>query len=96
MREVGDILRPESREEPFQSRRNIAEFGIGTNPNAKRPDNTLEAEKIEGTVHIGHGNNYFMGGRVNADYHSDFVIPSPTVVFDGKLFMERGKLVSSL
>jgi len=96
VREVGDILRPESREEPFQSRRNIAEFGIGTNPNAKRPDNTLEAEKIEGTVHIGHGNNYFMGGRVNADYHSDFVIPSPIVVFDGKLFMERGKLISSL
>lgn len=94
VKRLNDILRPETHDEPYRSRRNIAEFGIGTNPNAKRADNTLEAEKIEGTVHIGYGNNYFMGGTVNADYHSDFVIPSPTVVFDGKIFMEKGKIVS--
>ena len=88
-----ELLRPDSNEEPFRSRRNVAEFGIGTNPNAKRADNTLEAEKIEGTVHIGYGNNYFMGGTVNADFHSDFVIPSPTVVFDGRVVMEKGRLV---
>jgi aminopeptidase len=91
---LNDILRPGSHDEPYRSRRNIAEFGIGTNPNAKRPDITLEAEKIEGTIHIGYGNNFFMGGIVNSDYHSDFVIPSPTVVFDGKVFMEKGKIVS--
>ena len=89
-----DILRPGSQDEPYRSRRNIAEFGIGTNPNAKRADNTLEAEKIAGTVHMGYGNNFFMGGKVNADYHSDFVIPSPTVVFDGTVFMEKGRLIS--
>ncbi|HYQ48726.1 MAG TPA: hypothetical protein VEP69_06635, partial [Thermodesulfovibrionales bacterium] len=36
--------------ERFENR-NIAEFGIGTNNRAKRPDNILESEKILGTVH---------------------------------------------
>ena len=36
------ILRVGVDQDPYKSRRNIAEFGIGTNPNAKRIDNTLE------------------------------------------------------
>lgn len=87
------IFGSEKQDEIFTKRRNIAEFGIGTNPKAKRPDNTLEAEKIEGTIHIGYGNNFFMGGKVNADYHSDFVIPFPNVKFDGEIFMENGRIV---
>lgn len=90
-----NIFGLDKQDEIYLKRRNIAEFGIGTNPKAKRPDITLEAEKIDGTVHIGYGNNYFMGGKVNADYHSDFVIPYPTVTFDGKIFMENGMIVLS-
>ena len=31
----------------FRARLNLAELGIGTNPNTRRPGNVLEAEKIE-------------------------------------------------
>jgi leucyl aminopeptidase (aminopeptidase T) len=78
--------------EPYRSRRNVAELGIGTNPYAKRPDNVLEAEKIRGTVHVAIGDNFHMGGAVKADMHEDFVIPSPTLMLDNKLVMKNGKM----
>lgn len=76
----------------YEARRNCAELGIGTNPNAKRLDNVLEAEKIRGTVHIAVGDNAHMGGKVNADLHQDFVIQKPTLILDGKTIMKNGKL----
>ncbi len=59
--------------------RNIAEFGIGTNNSASRPDNILESEKISGTVHIALGDNSSFGGRVSTPLHQDFVFFMPTV-----------------
>ena len=95
--DVGDelrgLLKPGTDGEPYSSRRNMAEFGIGTNPNAKRPDNTLESEKIRGTIHIAVGDNAHMGGRVHADLHQDFIQPKPGVWVDGRLIMKEGKLV---
>jgi leucyl aminopeptidase (aminopeptidase T) len=79
--------------EPYTSRRNLAELGIGTNPNAKRPDNILESEKIKGTVHLAIGDNSHMGGKVSADLHQDFIIPKPTWMLDGKAMMKDGKLL---
>ncbi len=65
--------------------RNIAEFGIGTNNSASRPDNILESEKISGTVHVAVGDNSSFGGRVSAPLHQDFVFFSPTVtLFSGE------------
>lgn len=87
-----ELLKPMADREPYILRRNLAEFGIGTNPNARRRDNILEAEKIRGTVHIAVGNNYHMGGRVKADLHQDFIIPFPTVEVDGKIMMAQGRL----
>jgi len=92
--EIDRILKIGTDDQPYKSRRNIAEFGIGTNPNARRIDSTLEAEKIMGTIHIGYGNNFFMGGKVNADFHSDFIVNAPTVWFDEELFMNAGDFVS--
>lgn len=80
-------------EEPYLSRRNHAELGVGTNPNAKRPDNVLEAEKIRGTIHIAIGDNSHMGGAVKTDVHEDFIIPLPTLSFDNRVVMRNGKLV---
>jgi len=80
-------------EEPYLSRRNCAEQGIGTNPNAKRPDNLLEAEKIRETVHIAIGDSSHIGGEVTADLHQDFVIPKPTLKFDSKVVIENGKIL---
>ena len=96
--EVGDYFRKALGLEPrndgheYVARRNIAELGIGTNPNAKRPDNVLEAEKILGTVHIAIGDNSHFGGKNPADLHQDFVQPKPTVIVDGKIFMDNGKI----
>jgi len=81
-------------EEPYLSRRNCAEQGIGTNPNARRPDNLLEAEKIRETVHIAIGDSSHMGGKVSADLHQDFVIPKPTLKFDGKIILKDGKITA--
>jgi leucyl aminopeptidase (aminopeptidase T) len=80
-------------EEPYLSRRNLAELGVGTNPNAKRPDNVLEAEKIRGTVHVAVGDNSHMGGAVKADVHEDFIIPLATLSLDNKVVMRSGRLV---
>jgi len=80
-------------EEPYLSRRNLAELGVGTNPNAKRPDNVLEAEKIRGTVHVAIGDNSHMGGAVKTDIHEDFIIPLATLTLDNKLVMRNGKLI---
>lgn len=86
------LLSLDDSNEPYRSRRNVAELGIGTNPYAKRPDNVLEAEKMRGTVHVAIGDNFHMGGGVKADMHEDFVIPSPTLMLDNKLVMKNGKL----
>ncbi len=66
---------------------NIAEFGIGTNEAAKRPDNILESEKILGTIHIALGDNSSFGGNVKTPFHQDFVFFQPTVT----LFYKDGR-----
>jgi len=88
--EFREMLSCRKSEEPYLSRRNCAEQGIGMNPNARRPDNVLEAEKIRETVHIAIGDSSHMGGRVTADLHQDFVIPKPTLKFDGKIIINDG------
>lgn len=75
------------------ARRNLAELGIGCNPNASKPDNVLEAEKIKGTVHIAIGDNIHMGGQVEADLHDDFVQPKPDLILDGKAVIAGGEWV---
>jgi leucyl aminopeptidase (aminopeptidase T) len=75
----------------YKARRNLAELGIGTNPNARKPDNVLEAEKIKGTVHIGIGDNIHMGGQIEADLHDDFVQPEADLFLDGKPVIVGGE-----
>jgi leucyl aminopeptidase (aminopeptidase T) len=82
--ELRQFLRPGDDAPLYAARRNLAELGVGTNPNARRPDNVLEAEKIRGTVHIAVGDNAHMGGRVAADFHEDFVVPQAELWLDGK------------
>ncbi|MCF7862193.1 aminopeptidase [Candidatus Woesearchaeota archaeon] len=69
---------------------NIAELGIGTNPNAILTGNVLEDEKIYGTVHIAFGNNLSFGGKIDVPLHIDNVILKPTMYFDDKLIMKDG------
>jgi leucyl aminopeptidase (aminopeptidase T) len=74
-------------------RRQLAELGVGTNPNARRTDIVLEAEKIRGTVHLAIGDNSHMGGRNAADFHQDYIIPEAELVLDGVTRMKAGKLL---
>jgi len=90
--ELRELLKLGIGEEPYKSRRNLAEFGIGTNPNARRPDNILEAEKISGTIHLAVGDKVHMGGEVNADLHQDFILPKPDVFIDDRPVMRKGKV----
>lgn len=88
-----ELLKLGDDREPYRSRRNLAELGIGTNPNASHPDNVLEAEKIRGTVHLAIGDNAHMGGTVTADLHEDFVLPHPDLYLDGEIVMREGRNV---
>jgi leucyl aminopeptidase (aminopeptidase T) len=93
----GDKLRQlmqfDSDAEEHRLRRNLAELGIGTNPNAKSPTNVLEAEKIKGTVHVAVGDSAHMGGQISCDLHEDFILPQPDLILDGKLVIEAGRWV---
>ncbi|CAG0951903.1 MAG: aminopeptidase [Candidatus Methanoperedens sp.] len=67
--------------------RNIAEFGIGINPEAKLIGNVLEDEKVAGTVHIALGDNSTFGGDVIAGIHLDGIIKEPELFVDGERFI---------
>uniref|UniRef100_A0A7C4U6A6 Aminopeptidase n=1 Tax=candidate division WOR-3 bacterium TaxID=2052148 RepID=A0A7C4U6A6_UNCW3 len=70
--------------------RNIAEFGIGTNPKAKLTGNILEDEKVMGTVHFAFGNNTTFGGNVYVNSHIDGLVKEPTIEVDDKIIMNKG------
>ncbi len=95
--ERGRILRKRLGFEPQapvdEARRNLAELGIGTNPNAQPRHSIVEAEKTLGTVHIAIGDNSWFGGKVQTDLHNDFLIPEPTLLLDGRPALEAGKLL---
>ena len=92
---VGDkyraLLNLGSQDPAYRARRNLAELGVGANPNARKPDNVLEAEKIKGTVHLAIGDNIHMGGQVEADLHQDFVQPQPDLFLDGRAVIVDGE-----
>jgi len=69
----------------------VAELGIGTNSNIKRPiGDVLNDEKIGGSVHIAFGG---AEGLRTCAVHEDFVLLSPTLRVDGKFLIRRGKFV---
>lgn len=57
--------------EEDDTRRNIAELGIGCNPKAVVTGNILEDEKVG--LHIAYGMSSHLGGKVKSDMHQDIV-----------------------
>ncbi|MBI4479146.1 MAG: aminopeptidase [Acidobacteria bacterium] len=72
---------------------NIAEFAIGTNPDARLIGNMGEDKKREGTVHIAIGDSHVIGGTVKSNIHLDGLLLHPTVELDGQLVVENGRLL---
>jgi leucyl aminopeptidase (aminopeptidase T) len=70
----------------------LAEFGIGTNPEAKLRGVVLEDEKVMGTCHIAFGDNSTFGGKTRAGIHIDGIFLKPSVKLDGKVLMLDGGL----
>lgn len=77
----------------IKTRRNVAELGIGMNPNATHYESALEGEKIKGTCHIAIGTNKFLGGNIKSDVHMDFIINKPTILIEEITFIDNGKFV---
>jgi leucyl aminopeptidase (aminopeptidase T) len=55
--------------EENDTRRNIAELGIGCNPNAVVTGNILEDEKAG--LHVAYGKSTHLGGKIESDMHMD-------------------------
>jgi aminopeptidase len=73
----------------------IAEFGIGTNQNAKLSGIVLEDEKVLGTVHFALGNDLSYEGENDVPLHLDGIVKEPTIIVDKKVVMQDGKFIKS-
>jgi leucyl aminopeptidase (aminopeptidase T) len=95
----GQIVRIEGDEEKlsdfmsqFEENINkVAEIGIGTNRLAKICGNPLVDEKVYSTIHLGFGNNLFMGGNQGCNMHFDMIITKPNMYIDGTCIISEGK-----
>ena len=82
--------------EEHECSKKMAEFGFGTNPEATLIGNTLQDEKVLGTVHFAFGDNcsYVEQGderRNPCPIHWDSVCEDPTVYFDDKKILDKGE-----
>jgi len=71
---------------------NIAELGVGLNPQARMCGIMLEDEGVFGVVHIGIGTNITLGGKIKAAVHYDLLMYRPTLDLDGNLILKDGQL----
>lgn len=69
---------------------NIAEHGVGLNPQCRFCGFMLEDEGVFGTCHIGIGTSITLGGTVKAACHYDVIMKNGTIVADGRTLMENG------
>jgi len=71
---------------------NVAELGVGLNPNARLTGEMLEDEGVLGTIHIGIGTSHTLGGEIVAPTHYDLLMWEPTIEVDGRI-IQRDKEV---
>jgi len=90
--EGGEVHAIERLFERDQTARNIAEFAIGTNPNARLIGNLAEDKKLLGTVHFAIGDNKSLGGDVESSVHLDGLMLEPRVIADKKVLVENRKI----
>jgi leucyl aminopeptidase (aminopeptidase T) len=71
----------------------LAEFGIGTNPNAKFVGELFEDEKVIGSVHFSFGNNFVFGGSSHAPLHVGLALEKCSVFVDDEQIIAYGKVI---
>ena len=72
---------------------NIAEIGIGLNPNSLFNGDFEEEKKARGTCHIALGDNVCYGGTIKSDVHMDMVMYKPTITMDGVTIVDKGRVI---
>ena len=72
---------------------NIAEIGIGLNPDCRQNGDFEEEKKGRGNVHVAIGDNVFYGGDVHSPVHMDMVLYRPTVILDKRVIVEEGTVM---
>jgi 2,5-dihydroxypyridine 5,6-dioxygenase len=72
---------------------NIAEMGVGLNPQCHFVGFMLEDEGVYGSSHIGIGTSITLGGTVKAACHYDLIMKNATIVVDGKTILQKGKVL---
>jgi 2,5-dihydroxypyridine 5,6-dioxygenase len=82
------ILRDDLESQDDPNSFNIAELGLGLNPQCRLLGIMLEDEGVLGTAHIGIGTNITLGGIIKAPCHYDLLMWNPRVEVDGKVIIE--------
>lgn len=88
-RRLNEVL--ESFQDPLSF--NVAELGIGMNPNAEVTGFMLEDEAVARTAHLGIGTSITLGGTVKAASHYDLLFWHPTVTVDDRVVVRDGHVV---
>lgn len=68
---------------------NVAELGVGLNPNATLSGFMLEDEGVMGSIHIGIGTSFTLGGEIVAPTHYDLVMLRARLAVDHRVIMEN-------
>ncbi len=71
----------------------FGEFALGTNPKALFLGSAGEDKKRIGTIHMSLGDDEGIGGALKSKLHLDGVMGRPTLVVDGKTYIEDGRLL---
>lgn len=87
-----DILKKDLQERKDPNCYNIAELGVGLNPESRMTGIMLDDEGVWGSVHIGIGSNITLGGNIKAAIHYDLLMWGATIELDGKAILDRGDL----
>jgi leucyl aminopeptidase (aminopeptidase T) len=73
---------------------NVAELGVGLNPNARLTGEMLEDEGVLGTIHLGIGTSHTLGGEIVAPTHYDLLMWEPTIEVDGRVVQKNREVLA--
>jgi leucyl aminopeptidase (aminopeptidase T) len=87
-----DVLRQNLAAQEDANVYNIAELGVGLNPEARLCGLMLEDEGVLGVVHIGIGSSITLGGTIKAKTHYDVLMYGATLTIDQDVVLQEGRL----